>query len=84
VNLRQPHLVPVHDVINSLVYCAKSADVETTIIDGQMVMHDRQLLTMDEGYILDLAQEWGDNLRARSLESELCPGNNLPEGSGGL
>jgi 5-methylthioadenosine/S-adenosylhomocysteine deaminase len=76
VNLRRPHLVPVHDIINSLVYCAKGSDVETTIIDGRLVMHNRQLLTMDEDDILDLAQEWGDNLRARSLQSELCPGKN--------
>jgi 5-methylthioadenosine/S-adenosylhomocysteine deaminase len=73
VNLRQPHLVPVHDVINSLVYCAKASDVETTIIDGQVVMRDRKLVTLDENMILDLAQEWGTKLRARSLQSDLCP-----------
>jgi 5-methylthioadenosine/S-adenosylhomocysteine deaminase len=74
VNLRRPHLVPVHDVVNSLVYCAKASDVETTIIDGRVVMRGRQLTTMDEDFILDLAQEWGANLRARSLKSELVPG----------
>jgi 5-methylthioadenosine/S-adenosylhomocysteine deaminase len=73
VNLRKPHLVPVHDVINSLVYCAKGEDVETTIIDGRIVMRDRKLVTMDEEEILDLAEEWGRDLRRRSLLSELCP-----------
>jgi 5-methylthioadenosine/S-adenosylhomocysteine deaminase len=76
VNLRKPHLVPVHDVINSLVYCVKGEDVETTIIDGRIVMRDRRLVTMDEGEILDLAQEWGTKLRRRSLQSELCPKGN--------
>jgi 5-methylthioadenosine/S-adenosylhomocysteine deaminase len=71
VNLRQPHLVPVHDIINSLVYCARASDVETTIIDGTIVMRDRVLLTMDESAILDMAQEWGTRLRERSLESTL-------------
>jgi len=71
VNLRRPHLVPVHDIINSLVYCAQGADVETTIIDGRVVMRERKLVTMDEEEILDLAQQWGDNLRQRSLQSEL-------------
>ena len=76
VNLLKPHLVPVHDIINSLVYCAKGEDVETTIINGQIVMRDRQLLTMDERKILDMAQEWGSNLRQRSMQSQLYPQDN--------
>ena len=77
VNLRQPHLIPVHDIINSLVYCAKGSDVETTIIDGRVVMRERKLVTMDEEEILNLAQQWGDNLRERSLQSELCLSEEL-------
>ncbi len=73
VNLRKPHLVPVHDVINSLVYCAKGEDVETTIINGSIVMRDRELVTVDEEEILDLAQEWGSSLRKRGQQSELYP-----------
>jgi 5-methylthioadenosine/S-adenosylhomocysteine deaminase len=73
VNLRRAHLLPLHDVVNSLVYCAKGSDVATTIIDGRVVMRERRLLTMDESEILDLAQEFGADLRARSLQSELCP-----------
>jgi len=72
VDLRRPHLVPVHDVVNSLVYCAKASDVKTAIIDGRVVMRDRRLVTMDEGYILNLADHWGRNLRRRSLHSSLC------------
>ncbi len=68
VNLRRPHLTPVHDIINSLVYCAKGADVQTTIINGQIIMRDRELLTMNEAEILDLAQEWGTKLYERSKE----------------
>ncbi len=73
VNLRKPHLVPVHDIMNSLVYCAKGEDVETTIINGSIVMRDRALVTMDEDEILDLAQEWGSSLYQRGQQSELYP-----------
>jgi 5-methylthioadenosine/S-adenosylhomocysteine deaminase len=73
VNLRKPHLLPVHDIVNSLVYCAKGEDVETTIINGRVVMRNRRLTTMDEDAILDLAEEWGRSLRDRSLQSELYP-----------
>jgi 5-methylthioadenosine/S-adenosylhomocysteine deaminase len=71
VNLRKPHLIPTHDIINSLVYCAKGEDVITSIINGRIVMRNRQLVTRDEEEILNMAQEWGASLRRRSLQSEL-------------
>lgn len=40
------------DVVKRLVSSYQSASVQTSIIDGQVVMEDRQLLTMDEGEIL--------------------------------
>ena len=44
-----------------------------TIINGEIVMRDRQLVPMDEEWILNLAQEWGSALRQRSLQSDLFP-----------
>lgn len=73
VNLQKPHLEPIHDVLSTLVYCAKAADVETTIIDGRVVMDDRELTTVDEREILRLAQELGPGLYERSLHSTLHP-----------
>jgi 5-methylthioadenosine/S-adenosylhomocysteine deaminase len=73
VNLRKAHLVPIHDIVNSLVYCARAEDVETTIINGYIVMRHRELVTMDEEEILNGAQRWGTTLRQRSRESELYP-----------
>jgi 5-methylthioadenosine/S-adenosylhomocysteine deaminase len=71
IDLRKPHLLPVHDVINSLVYCAKGSDVDTVIIDGQVVMQGRKLLTMDEKSILEMAERWGRSLLERSQKSSL-------------
>ncbi len=69
VDLSGAHLLPVHDIVNSLVYCARGSDVDTVIINGQVVMEGRKLVTMDERAILEMAQEWGQNLRERSLRS---------------
>jgi 5-methylthioadenosine/S-adenosylhomocysteine deaminase len=77
VDLGRAHLQPVHDIVNSLVYCAKGSDVDTVVIDGQVVMQGRRLVTMDEGEILDLAREWGQNLRQRSQQSSLYHPKNL-------
>ena len=48
INLKKPHLQPVHNLLSLLAYSANGADVDTTIINGKIVMQGRQLLTIDE------------------------------------
>jgi 5-methylthioadenosine/S-adenosylhomocysteine deaminase len=57
LGLDVPHMVPVYDITSHLVYAAHSGDVRTVIIDGQIVMRDRELLTLDEGEIFARARE---------------------------
>ncbi|ANF96837.1 amidohydrolase [Paenibacillus bovis] len=52
INLNQPHLQPVHHLYSILAYAAVGGDVHTTIVNGQVLMHNRQLLTMDEPTVL--------------------------------
>ncbi len=52
VNYQRPHLCPRHDLVADLVYAAQSADVETVIINGEVVMEDRTVLTMDEEEVM--------------------------------
>lgn len=47
VDLTGPHTRPVHDLAATLVHSARSADVRTTIVDGRILMRDRELLTLD-------------------------------------
>ncbi|WP_149822760.1 amidohydrolase [Streptomyces tailanensis] len=47
VDLTGPHTQPVHDLAATLVHSARSADVRTTIVDGRVLMRDRELLTVD-------------------------------------
>ena len=37
----------MHDLAATLVHSARSADVRTTIVDGRVLMRDRELLTVD-------------------------------------
>jgi len=48
VRLDRLHATPVRDVVSALVYSAEGGDVDTVIIDGELVMRDRKLLTVDE------------------------------------
>ncbi len=47
VDLGGPHTQPVHDLAATLVHSARSSDVRTTIVDGRILMRDRELLTLD-------------------------------------
>jgi 5-methylthioadenosine/S-adenosylhomocysteine deaminase len=56
VDLHKPHLYPRHDLVANLVYAAQSADVDTVIIDGQVVMAGRRVLTVDEEEVMEKAR----------------------------
>jgi 5-methylthioadenosine/S-adenosylhomocysteine deaminase len=47
LDLQQPHLMPLYDAPSYLAYSAGRDDVTTVLIDGQVVMRDRQLQTID-------------------------------------
>src|SRR6266436_3846051 len=48
VDLNQLHSSPKPDVISSLVYSAQPSDVRATIIDGRIVMSNRELSALNE------------------------------------
>jgi 5-methylthioadenosine/S-adenosylhomocysteine deaminase len=66
LDLEKPHLYPHHDVVANLVYSAQAADIDTVIINGKIVMENRQLLTMNEKEVLRKVQEHTNALLARS------------------
>lgn len=47
VDLSGPRTQPVHDLAATLVHSAHSDDVDTTIVDGRVLMRGRRLLTVD-------------------------------------
>jgi len=65
IDQRSPHLVPVRNPISNLVYAATGTDVDTVIIDGEIVMHGREVKTVDEGEVVEKAQEVGLKLDRR-------------------
>jgi len=48
ISLCAPHLQPVYSHLSTLVYTARSSDVDTVIVDGDILMEGRQLTTIDE------------------------------------
>jgi 5-methylthioadenosine/S-adenosylhomocysteine deaminase len=68
VDTRRSNWVPMHEfsIVPNLVYSGDGADVETVIIDGNMVMENRQVKTMDEHSILQKAQKASEEILERS------------------
>ncbi|MGH9943987.1 MAG: 5'-deoxyadenosine deaminase [Pyrinomonadaceae bacterium] len=69
VRLDRLHTTPAPDVISTLVYAATAADVQTVIIDGRIVLRDRELLTLDQGDVIREAEEQTRFLQERALTS---------------
>lgn len=56
VDMRKPHLHPSNMPLTRLAHFANAADVDTVIVDGQILMRGRKALTMNEADVLDAAQ----------------------------
>ncbi len=65
IDLNTVHHQPLYNVGSSLVYNMQPADVRTVIIDGQVVMRDRELLTVDESEVISVVREQMKRLSRR-------------------
>ena len=57
LNLNTPSLTPRNNLIAGLSYSANGSEVETVIIDGQITMENRKILTMDEALVYQKVNE---------------------------
>lgn len=64
INLDAPHLNPLHDLESHLVYAASGTDVDTVIINGELVMYKREILTLDEEKVIAEANKTKQRLFA--------------------
>lgn len=48
VNIEQPHITPTQNLVNTIVDAANGHDVMDSIINGKLVMKNREVLTLDE------------------------------------
>jgi 5-methylthioadenosine/S-adenosylhomocysteine deaminase len=59
------HNQPVNDLFSQLVHCVKASDVQTVIVDGQVLMRDRELQFVEEKKILEKAKKANLDLMTR-------------------
>ncbi len=54
------------DVVSSIVYSAQASDVQDVVVDGRMLMNNRELLTLDERSIIEQANTQTSDLLQRA------------------
>jgi len=57
IDAEKPHLTPIHDIYATLVYSARGSDVDTVIVDGKVLMENRNVKTLDEHEIIKKVEE---------------------------
>jgi 5-methylthioadenosine/S-adenosylhomocysteine deaminase len=65
VDMRGPHVQPLHSITASLVYATRACDVQTVIVDGKVIMRDRRLLTLNKELIVEQVKQSMQRLTRR-------------------
>jgi len=63
VSMNSARQTPMYDPVSHLVYVGRGDDVRTTIVDGQVLMTDRQVRTLDRSTVLADANRFAAKVR---------------------
>jgi 5-methylthioadenosine/S-adenosylhomocysteine deaminase len=66
IRLDRLHSTPSTDIVSALVYSAGANDVDTVIIDGEVVLRDGKLLSIDEAQVVATARAESQRLMDRA------------------
>ncbi|SKA43607.1 Cytosine/adenosine deaminase [Enterovibrio nigricans DSM 22720] len=69
VDTKAPNMVPVYNPYSALVYSAYATNVKHSIVDGQLLMRNRDILTVDEDAVREEALQFADKVRKTVIES---------------
>ena len=64
VSMSAARQAPMYDPISHLVYVTRGDDVQTTVVNGKVLMRNRKVLTLDRAAVLRDARAWADKVRA--------------------
>ena len=62
VDMQRAGLTPRYGVYSHLVYAVRGSDVRTVIVNGRLVVRDREILTVDEAEVMERARDFGDRV----------------------
>jgi len=65
IDFRKPHLTPVHDPYANIVYSAHGENVDTVLVNGKILMENREVKTLNEEEVMQIASRTALNLLTR-------------------
>lgn len=69
VNTLRPYLVPAGRIVSALIHSGHPSDIESVMVDGQFVMRNNKVLTLDEDSIIREADAVGRRIWTRVQEA---------------
>lgn len=63
VDLNSPHLCPLYDPFSAIVYAANGADVKDVIVNGRVLMKDREFTTLNPVQIMERVRDISKDIR---------------------
>jgi len=63
IDINKPHLTPMYHPASHLVYAVNGGDVSTTVVNGKVLMKNRELLSMDVEKVLADACQIAETIR---------------------
>jgi 5-methylthioadenosine/S-adenosylhomocysteine deaminase len=63
VSMRSARQTPIYDPVSHLVYATRGDDVRNTIVNGKVLMRDRQLKTLDRASVIADANRLAQKVR---------------------
>ena len=76
VSMQPARQTPMYDPVSHLVYVTRGDDVRNTIVNGKVLMKDRQLRTLDRAAVIADANRLAASVRARSRHAEIAKSKN--------
>ncbi|OPX21098.1 MAG: S-adenosylhomocysteine deaminase [Desulfobacca sp. 4484_104] len=69
IDCQQPHMIPMYNPCSHLVYVATGADVRTVLVNGRVLVRDRQVLTFEVEEAMAQVRQIARRLKAPYTES---------------
>lgn len=69
IDTKAPNMIPVYNPYSALVYSAYATNVKHSVVDGKLLMEDRNILTVNEKNVRDEALKFADVVRKTVVES---------------
>ena len=77
VDTQRAHLVPAGRIVSAWIHNGQPSDIESVMIDGQFVIRDRKVLTLDEASVIAEADKVGKRIW-RQVGPVAVPGRPRP------